>query len=88
KVGMKVHISTDATADAVMDGEIKMLSPTATDASGNFTVTAAITNPPAALRAGMTGKMHIILNGSENCFYVPTDSIGADKDGNAVIYSY
>lgn len=88
KAGMKAHISTDATADIVMNGEIKIVSPTATDAAGNFTVTATITDPPTTLRAGMTGKMHIILNGNENCFYVPTDSIGADKDGNAVVYAY
>ncbi|MEF9969357.1 MAG: efflux RND transporter periplasmic adaptor subunit [Ruthenibacterium sp.] len=88
KSGMKAKISTDATAETVMNGTVRLVSPAATDAAGNFTVTAAITEPPAALRAGMTGKLHIILSGSENCFYVPTDAIGTDKDGNSVVYSY
>ncbi len=85
-VGMKAKVTTDATAETVMEGTVKLVSPQATDANGNFTVTVAITTPAAELRSGMTGKLRIVLESAEDCFYVATDSIGTDADGNSVIY--
>ena len=71
-----------------MDAVVTVVSPTAADASGDFTVTVKLTSPDPALRVGMTGKMRIILAQAEDCFYVPTDSIGVDGDGNSYISVY
>ena len=87
-VGMPAQVTTDATGEAVMDAVVTVVSPTAADASGDFTVTVKLTNPDPALRVGMTGKMRIILAQAEDCFYVPTDSIGVDGDGNSYISVY
>lgn len=87
-VGMPAQVTTDATGEAVMDAVVTVVSPTAADASGDFTVTVKLTSPDPALRVGMTGKMRIILAQAEDCFYVPTDSIGVDGDGNSYISVY
>ncbi|NLS84037.1 MAG: HlyD family efflux transporter periplasmic adaptor subunit [Ruminococcaceae bacterium] len=85
-VGMRAKVTTDATGEAVMEGTVSLISPQATDASGNFTVTVNITSPEDQLRGGMTGKLRIVLEGADDCFYVAADSIGMDEDGNSVIY--
>lgn len=86
--GMAAEITTSATGDDVMAGTVLLVSPSAADDKGDFTVTASIDAPAASLRAGMKGKLRVVLEKAENCFYVPLDSIGIDADGNSVVYAW
>lgn len=86
--GMEAEITTSATGEDVMPGTVLLVSPNATDDKGDFTVSVSIDAPASTLRAGMKGKLRVVLEKAENCFYVPLDSVGADADGNSVIYVY
>ena len=86
KLGMQAEVSSDATGETLMHATIVGISPKAVDADGDFTVTVKLQDPASALREGMVGKIRIIAEQSKDCFYVPGDSIGVDKDGNSAIY--
>jgi RND family efflux transporter MFP subunit len=84
--GLGVHIVSDAIQDGEWDGSVESISPVASDANGNFTVTVAVTSDSGALKSGMSAKLNIVSDSRTNVFAVPYGALGKNANGESVIY--
>lgn len=84
--GMGASLTSDALDGAAWRGTVTAISPKATDASGNFTVTVLVTSPVGELKIGMSGKINIQIASKAGVFAVPYDAVTADAEGNPIIY--
>ncbi len=87
QTGMKAEITTDSTADEVLDGVIHSISPIATDTSGNFEVIVRINESHANLRAGVPSKITFLIQESADVFAVPIDAV-LEENGEQFVYVY
>lgn len=93
KKGMSAYVKTDATGDSEMTGEVTYvaIAPSGNGAMGaisssaSYTIKVAIDQPDENLRAGMTAKLSISLEESENTLTVPYDAITTAPDGTSTI---
>lgn len=92
--GMTAYIKTDATGDTEMTGQVTYvaIAPTSTgstmgavSSSASYRIEVTIDDPDENLRAGMTAKLSIALEESENALTVPYDAVTTDADGNSTI---
>lgn len=87
KVGMKVHITSDALDDMEWEGTVKSISPKATDTNNNFSVVMRVTSPVGELAIGMSAKINIITEEKTNVFAVPYDAVTTNEEGKTVVYA-
>lgn len=92
--GMPAYIKTDATGDAEMTGEVTYvaIAPASTggamgavSSSASYTIKVSIDEADENLRAGMTAKISISLEESENALTVPYDAVTTTPDGKSTI---
>lgn len=92
--GMAVTIRSDSTGDAVYDGEISSIAPTAdknalgeTDTSGDVTFAAdvKVTSKDTALKIGMSVRLNFILDEAKNVLTVPYDAVYENGDGQTCL---
>lgn len=88
KKGMHAYIKTDATEDSEMSGEVTYVAIAPASANGmggsstgSYTVKVSIEDPSENIRAGMTARLSISLEESENTLTVPYDAV--TTKGNA-----
>lgn len=84
--GMQVKVTSDALANEEWAGVVSAISAKATDTSGNFTVTVAVTGDAGALAIGMSAKINIITQGKTDVFAVPYDAVTTNENGDSVVY--
>lgn len=91
--GMPAYIKTDATGDVEMNGEVTYVAISssgsnamgAISSSGSYAIKVSISDPDEKLRAGMTAKISISLEESENALTVPYDAVTVSPDGTSTI---
>lgn len=92
--GMPAYIKTDATGDMEMTGEVTYvaIAPTSSGSSmgavsnsASYTIKVAIDEADENIRAGMTAKISISLEESENTLTVPYDAVTTTPDGKSTI---
>lgn len=93
KAGQSVTIKSDGTGDAVMNGSVVSIAPTAKKAAdgsilstGNtFETTIAVHKPHDGLVIGMNTRLNILLDSRDNVYAVPYDSVVFSPDGSTHI---
>lgn len=82
KKGMRAYVKTDATEDTEMSGEVTYVAIAPASANGmggsstgSYTVKVSIEDPSENIRAGMTARLSISLEESENTLTVPYDAV-------------
>lgn len=85
-IGTPVTITSDAYDNKEWTGTVSVISPKATDDSGNFTVTVDITSEAEGLAIGMSAKVNIIVDSQTDIFAVPYDAVTENEQGQKIIY--
>lgn len=91
--GMSAYIKTDATGDVEMTGEVTYvaIAPSGNGAMGavsnsaSYTIEVTIDEADENLRAGMTAKISIALEESEDALTVPYDAVTTAPDGTSTV---
>lgn len=92
KVGQKVEIKSDATGEAVMEGSVISIAPTAVkNAEGStksgtveFETEISVDGSHDGLRIGMNARVNIITAEQKNVYAVPFDAVLADQSGSFI----
>jgi len=96
RVGMAVEIRTDSTGQAVFDGEISSIDPTALrNAMGDianvgdveFGAEIAVLSTETPLLIGMNTRLTVIMDERHDIFFVPFDAVGFDMFENAYVFA-
>jgi HlyD family secretion protein len=86
--GQRAIIDVDALPGVYLEGEVKSVSPVATEESGLmlYKVKVGFEAPEGSgLKAGMSATADIIINGGTDILLVPSRAIGEDSQGNPVV---
>lgn len=92
--GMSAYIKTDTTGDTEMTGEVTYvaIAPSssgstmgAVSSSASYRIEVTINDPDENLRAGMTAKLSIALEESQDALTVPYDAVTGNRDGTSTI---
>jgi len=86
--GMRAHITSNATGDAVYEGVVDFIAPVASNINGNFEVKVLVTSPIGQLKPGMTATVEIVAAYKNDVFAVPIDAVVKKPDGTKVVYAY
>ncbi|MCI8650231.1 MAG: HlyD family efflux transporter periplasmic adaptor subunit [Anaerotruncus sp.] len=93
--GMTAEIKSDATGDAVFDGEVQQIYPTAVkDSSGEvksegsveFETDVALKSKDSGLRVGMNVRLNVIREQKKDVYAVPFDALSTNEDGETIVY--
>ena len=79
KEGMKAELRLYAYGDTTFTATLSAILPSPDPNSQRYTVTLALDNPPANLRAGLTGEMNIILGKKEHALTIPARALLIDQ---------
>lgn len=94
--GMQVSIKSDSTGDAVYEGVVTKIDPTAiktnageTDTSSDieFKATVNVLSSETDLKIGANARLTIILEKKENVYFVPYDAVSTNHSGESVIFT-
>lgn len=83
-VGMPCRITSDATGEAVIDGTLTQLDPTAND-QGSFGAQVTVTGGAAGLLVGIQAQVEIIRTSTDDVFVVPLDAVGTAQNGSRYV---
>ncbi|HBY99216.1 MAG TPA: hypothetical protein DEP84_35605, partial [Chloroflexi bacterium] len=77
KVGQDAEITLDALPDTTLQGKVTDIAPAGVQNQGvvNYPVTISLTNPPAAVKTGMTANVNIVVQQRDNILMVPNRAI-------------
>ncbi len=91
KTGMRVTIKSDSTGDAVFDGEIASIAPTAdktaagtTNTSGgdvSFATDVNVLSRDSGLRIGMSVRLNFVVDEAKNVMSVPYEAVYQNAEG-------
>jgi multidrug resistance efflux pump len=93
--GQMVTIRSDATGDAVLNGEVVKIAPTSTkNAAGapitsstvDFETKIAVLDHDTGLKIGMNTRLNIILEKKADVYAVPYDAVTVNADGQSIVY--
>lgn len=87
KPGMNAVITSDAIDNEEWLGNVKSISPKATDMNSNFTVVVEVIGPVGRLTIGMSAKFNIVTDSKNDVFAVPYDAVTTDPMGRNVVYT-
>ena len=96
KTGMKAVIKSDSTGNAVYEGVVSKIAPTAVkDQNGEtaarsdveFAANVEITSRETELKIGMNARLNIILEEKNNVYCVPYDAIMTTANGKNCIFT-
>lgn len=89
-LGMPVTITADGAGGQEYTGTVSKIAPSATsDANSKtplFEVEVSVNNPDEKLKIGMTAQMEIETDQRTNVLSVRYESLGADAQGNTIVY--
>ncbi|MEW5919795.1 MAG: HlyD family efflux transporter periplasmic adaptor subunit [Bacillota bacterium] len=94
--GQKVTIKSDATGDAVLNGEVVKIAPTsAKSATGETIVSStaefetqiAVLDHDTGLKIGMNTRLEIILEKKAGVYAVPYDAVSVNAAGQSIVYA-
>jgi HlyD family secretion protein len=86
--GQRAIISVDALPGVELEGEVKSVSPVATEESGLilYKVKVGFEAPEySGLKAGMSATADIVITGGTDLLLVPSRAVGEDSQGNPVV---
>ncbi|MGN0984569.1 MAG: efflux RND transporter periplasmic adaptor subunit, partial [Gemmiger sp.] len=83
-VGMPCRITSDATGEAVIDGTLTQLDPTASE-QGGFGARVTVSGAATGLLVGIQAQVEIIRTSADNVFVVPLDAVGTGEDGSRYV---
>ncbi|MFT3952350.1 MAG: efflux RND transporter periplasmic adaptor subunit [Oscillospiraceae bacterium] len=102
KTGLAAEITSDATGETIINGELSQLSQIASTAtsgqggmssssssstsSSTFSAQIKVTDADTGLLIGMNVSADIVVTKAEDVFVVPYDAVGTDESGNKVVY--
>lgn len=95
KTGMPVTIKSDSTGDAVYDGEIASIAPTAnktaagtTNTSGgdiSFATDVNVLSKDSGLRIGMSVRLNFVVDEAKNVMSVPYEAVYQNTEGETCV---
>lgn len=94
--GQKVTVKSDATGDAVLQGEVVKIAPTSVkNAAGEtiisspaeFETQIAVLGHDTGLKIGMNTRLNIILEEKSAVYAVPHDALGVNAAGQSIVYA-
>ena len=87
-LGQKALVQTDATGDAVFEGEITYISPKAVSDAGStnveFEIKVAVNAPDENIKIGMNAFLELVLAEKENALVVPLSALVETELGRFV----
>ena len=77
QVGQPATISLNALPNQPVSGQVTKVDVNATVVSNvvTYNVTVVLTNPPAAVKPGMTASVSVVVNQKDNVLYLPTADV-------------
>lgn len=84
------NVTFTSGAKDTFHGKVTFVAPKAqlsSSGEATYQVTFSVGDATEALRLGMTARVKIILEEKKNVYSVPLDAVGADAEGNAVVYA-
>ena len=89
KVGQAAAVTVKAVSSTPIDGTVNAIAAQPASASGgvvSYAVTIGLTNPPAAMRTGMSASVTVTLAQSQGALAVPTSALeGATGDYSVLV---
>jgi membrane fusion protein (multidrug efflux system) len=82
--GLPVKVGVDAYPGEEFSGQVLAVEPRVLETTRNFAVRARLANPRGRLRAGMFGRVAIVLPGELKVVAVPRTAVNYDPYGNSV----
>ncbi len=84
KVGLKVHLTTDAIPGREFTGALNAINPSVDAATRSVQMQASLDNKDHALRAGMFAKVEVLLPEKNTTLYIPATSVSYAPFGDSV----
>jgi membrane fusion protein, multidrug efflux system len=84
KQDLAVKVTTDALPDREFDGKLSAINSSIDPATRNVTLQATLDNPDNALRAGMFGRIKVLLPKTNPTLFVPATAVSYAPFGNSV----
>jgi len=80
KIGQEVTLSVDSYPQDVFTGEIESVSPVVEGKSRTFKIKARVTNEDEKLKAGMFGRVGILIYEKQNALIIPSAAFKKKED--------
>ena len=84
KQDLAVKVTTDAIPGREFDGKLSAINSSIDPATRNVTLQATLDNPDNALRAGMFGRIKVLLPKNNPTLFVPATAVSYAPFGNSV----
>ena len=84
KQDLPVKVTTDALPSREFDGKLTAINSSIDPATRNVTLQATLDNPDNALRAGMFGRIKVLLPKNNPTLFVPATAVSYAPFGNSV----
>ena len=94
--GQKVTIKSDATGDALLQGEVVKIAPTSVknvagetiiSSPAEFETRIAVLGQDTGLKIGMNTRLNIILEEKAGVYAVPHDALSVNAAGQSIVYA-
>ena len=82
--GLQVKLTTDAVAGREFEGTLSAVNSAIDPATRNVSLQATLENPDHALRAGMFGRVKVLLPQKNPTLYIPATAVSYAPYGNSV----
>jgi membrane fusion protein (multidrug efflux system) len=82
--GLPVRVTTDAVASREFKGALSAINPSVDPATRSVKLQATLDNKDHALRAGMFGKVEVLLPEKNSVLYIPATSVAYAPYGDSV----
>ena len=80
KIGQEITLSVDSYPQDVFSGEIESISPIVEGKSRTFKVKARVTNEDEKLKAGMFGRVGVLIYEKQNALIIPSAAFKKKED--------
>ena len=84
KPDLPVKVTTDAIPDREFNGKLTAVNPAIDPVTRNVSLQATLDNPDHALRAGMFGRVSVLLPQKKQVLFVPSTAVSYAPYGNSV----
>ncbi len=95
KEGLPVNVKSDATGEAVFDGQVQKIYPAAVKAADGttkdegtveFETEVALTSKDTGLKVGMNVRLGVTTGEKKGVYFVPFDAVTTNADGKNILY--
>jgi membrane fusion protein, multidrug efflux system len=84
KTGLQVKVTTDAVPDREFEGTLTAVNSSIDPATRNVSLQATLDNQDNALRAGMFGRVKVLLPQKHSTLFIPATAVSYAPFGNSV----